>query len=102
MPFSHIGILFLRDANNYSDDIVVATAGNNETEDESINIDAAYAQTGGCSKKINCMRAVLNTLINLMVFPVNILQAWHAGMPPLSKRSLNNLLYYSKGLINSK
>ena len=52
MSFSHIGILFLRDANNYSDDIVVATAGNNETEDESINIDAAYAQTGGCSKKI--------------------------------------------------
>ena len=53
MPFSHIGILFLRDANNYSDDIIVATAGNNETEDESINIDAAYAHTGGCSKKLN-------------------------------------------------
>ena len=52
MPFSHIGILFLRDANNYSDDIIVATAGNNETEDESINIDAAYAHTGGCSKKL--------------------------------------------------
>ena len=56
MPFSRIGILFLRDANNYSDDIVVATAGNNETEDESINIDAAYAQTGGCSKKIKIVR----------------------------------------------
>ena len=42
MPFSHIGTRFLRDANNYSDDIVVATAGN-KTEDESINIDAAYA-----------------------------------------------------------
>ena len=53
MPFSHIGILFLRDANNYSDDIVVATAGNIETEDESIIIDAAYAHTGGCSKKLN-------------------------------------------------
>ena len=52
MSFSRIGILFLRDANNYSDDIVVATAGNDETEDESINIDAAYAQTGGCSKKL--------------------------------------------------
>ena len=52
LPFSHIGARFLRDANNYSDDIVVATAGNNETEDESIIIDAAYAHTGGCSKKL--------------------------------------------------
>ena len=54
LPFSHIGARFLRDANNYSDDIVVATAGNIETEDESIIIDAAYAHTGGCSKKLNC------------------------------------------------
>ena len=53
MSFSHIGTLFLRDANNYSDDIVVATAGNIETEDESIIIDVAYAHTGGCSKKLN-------------------------------------------------
>ena len=56
LPFSHIGARFLRDANNYSDDIVVATAGNIETEDESIIIDAAYAHTGGCSKKIKFVR----------------------------------------------
>ena len=56
LPFSHIGARFLRDANNYSDDIVVATAGNIETEDESIIIDAAYAHTEGIIQKIKFVR----------------------------------------------